>query len=89
MAINNRQSREIGDIGYRRRKTKTIKAKNTTQYVLDTTIQKTQDKDKKTKKKKNHNTICSAIYEFYTEMRGIRQQKQRHIIDTGNVRRVE
>jgi hypothetical protein len=52
MAINNRQTREIGDIGYRRRKTKTIKAKNTTQYVLDTTIQKTQDKDKKTKKKK-------------------------------------
>ena len=31
---------------YTRHKTKTNKTKNTTQYVLDTTIHKTQDEDK-------------------------------------------
>jgi hypothetical protein len=40
---------------YTRHKTKTNKTKNTTQYVLDTTIHKTQDEDKQNKK---HNTIC-------------------------------
>ena len=33
---------------------KTDETKNTTQYVLDTTIQKTQDEDRN----KKHNTIC-------------------------------
>jgi len=41
-AINNGQSRETGNIGYTRYKTKTKK----TQYVLDTTIHKIQDEDK-------------------------------------------
>ena len=61
MATKNGQSREIGDIGYTRHKTKTNKAKNTTQCV-DTTIHKTLDKDKKTikkkKKKHTHTTPC-------------------------------
>ena len=34
---------------------KTNKTKNTPQYVLDTTIHKTQDEDKQNKK---HTTIC-------------------------------
>jgi hypothetical protein len=38
-----------------RPKTKTNKTNNTTQYVLDTTIHKTEDEDKQNKK---HNTIC-------------------------------
>jgi hypothetical protein len=40
---------------YTRKKTKTNKPKNTTQYVLDDTIQKTKGEDKQSKK---HNTIC-------------------------------
>ena len=39
---------------YKRLKMKT-ETKNTTQYVLETTIQKTQDEDRRNKK---HNTIC-------------------------------
>ena len=39
---------------YKRLKTKT-ETKNITQYVLETTIQKTQDEDRRNKK---HNTIC-------------------------------
>jgi len=38
--IKKGQSRETGNIGYTRYKTKTKKAKNTSQYVLDTTIHK-------------------------------------------------
>jgi hypothetical protein len=38
-----------------RHKTKTNKIENTTQYVLDITIHKTQDEDKQTKM---HNTVC-------------------------------
>jgi len=37
-AIKNGQSRETGNLGYTRYKTKTNKTKNATQYVLDTTI---------------------------------------------------
>ena len=44
-----------------RPKTKTNKAKNTTQYVLDTTIHKTQDKDKKTIKKTPQHHMFSNI----------------------------
>ena len=40
---------------YTRHKMKTNKTKNTPQYVLDTTIHKTQDEEKQIKK---HNTIC-------------------------------
>ena len=40
---------------YTREKMKTNKTKNTTQYVLDTTIHKRKDEDKQNKK---HNTIC-------------------------------
>jgi len=36
--IQKGQSRETGNIGYTRHKTKTNKAKHTTQYVLDTTM---------------------------------------------------
>ena len=39
-AMKNGQSRETGNIGYTRHKTKTNKTKNTTQYVLGTTIRK-------------------------------------------------
>ena len=38
-----------------RYKSKTNKAKNTTQYMLNTTMHKTQDADKQNKK---HNAIC-------------------------------
>ena len=41
-ANKNGQFRETGNAGYTRHKTKTNKAKNTTQYVLDTTIPKTK-----------------------------------------------
>ena len=40
---------------YTRNKTKTNTTKHTTQYVLDTTINKKQDEDKYNKR---HNTIC-------------------------------
>jgi len=36
--INNGQSRITGKIGYTQHKTRTNKTKNTTQYVLDTTL---------------------------------------------------
>ena len=51
------QSRETGNVGNTRHKTKTNKAKYTTQYVLDTTIHKTQDEEKQNKK---HNTIYAG-----------------------------
>jgi hypothetical protein len=51
------QSRETGNVGYTRHKTRTNKAKYTTQYVLDTTIHKTQDEEKQNKK---HNTIYAG-----------------------------
>ena len=38
--IKNVQHRETGNIGYTRHKTKTNKTKNTTQYVLETTMRK-------------------------------------------------
>jgi len=44
VAIKNWQSRETGNIGYTRHKTKTNKTKSTTQYVLDTTTRKKKDK---------------------------------------------
>jgi hypothetical protein len=34
---------KLSTVGYTRHKTKTSKTKNTPQYVLDTTIQRTQD----------------------------------------------
>ncbi len=37
-AIKSGQSRETGNIGYTRHKTKTNKIKKTAQYALDTTI---------------------------------------------------
>jgi lipopolysaccharide export LptBFGC system permease protein LptF len=43
---------------YTREKTKTNKTKNTTQYVLDTTIHKRKDKDKQNKK---HNTTQYVV----------------------------
>ena len=39
-AIKNGQSRETGNIGHKRNKTKTNKRINTAQYVLDTTMHK-------------------------------------------------
>jgi hypothetical protein len=39
-AINNGQSKKTGNIGHTKHKTQTNKAKNTTHYVLDTTIRK-------------------------------------------------
>jgi hypothetical protein len=52
--------KKTGNIGYTRHKTKKNKTKNTTPYVLDTTIHKTQDEDKKKQKNKTHNTICDG-----------------------------
>jgi len=39
-AIKNEQSRETGNMGYTKQNTMTNKTKNTTQYVLDTTMRK-------------------------------------------------
>jgi hypothetical protein len=44
---------------YTGHKTKTNKTKNTPQYVLDTTIHRTQDEDKQNKK---HTTICDILW---------------------------
>jgi hypothetical protein len=52
-----------------RPKTKTSKIKHTTQYVLNTTIQKTKDEDKK-----NHTTICVGHHHAQDKRR--RQTKQ-------------
>ena len=42
---------------YTKHKTNTNKIENTSQYVMDTTIHKTQDEDKQNKK---HNTIYAG-----------------------------
>jgi hypothetical protein len=42
-AIKHGQSRETSNLGYTRHRTKTYKTKTIIQYVLDTTIYKTQD----------------------------------------------
>jgi hypothetical protein len=55
-------------------KTKTNKTKNATQYVLYTTIHKTQDEDQKNKK---HNTIC--VEHHHTQNTRRRQTKEKHI----------
>ena len=63
------QSRETGNIWYTRRRKK---SKNTTQYVLDTTIHKTQDEDKQNKNTTQYvldTTMCKQIQITY-----IRQQ---------------
>ena len=59
---------------YTREKTKTNKTKNTTQYVLDTTIHKRKDEDKQ-KKNKKHNTICVR---HNTQEKRQRQTKPQH-----------
>jgi hypothetical protein len=41
-AIKHGQSRETSNLGYTRHRTKTYKTKTIIQYVLDTTIHKTQ-----------------------------------------------
>ena len=74
-AIKDGQSRETGNIGYTRCKTKTNKTKNTTQYVLDTTIHKTQDEDKKPK---NPNTICVRHYHTQDTRRRQKTKKPQH-----------
>ena len=51
--------------------TMTDKAKNTTQYVFDTTIHKRKDEDKQNK---IHNTICVRCY--HTQEKRRRQTKQ-------------
>ena len=48
-AIKHGQSRETRNLGYTRHRTKTYKTKTIIQYVLDTTIHKTQDDDKQNK----------------------------------------
>jgi hypothetical protein len=56
---------------YKRLKTKT-ETKNIAQYVLETTIQKTQDEDRRNKK---HNTIC--VGHHHTKDSRRRQTKQK------------
>ena len=57
-AFRNGQSMETGNIGYTRHRTKTNKAKHTTQYVLDITIHKT----KTNKTKTQHNMPWTPLY---------------------------
>jgi hypothetical protein len=57
---------------YTRHKTKTNKIENTTQYVLDTTIHKTQDEDKQSK---TYNTIF--VGHHHTQVTRRRQTKQK------------
>ena len=47
-AMKHRQSRETNNLGYTRHRTKTYKTKTIIQYVLDTTIHKTQMTTNKT-----------------------------------------
>ena len=56
---------------YTKHKTKTKKTKNTTQYVLNITIHKTQDED--TKQKTQPNLCWTSLYTRR------RQTKQKHI----------
>jgi hypothetical protein len=51
-----------------RQKTKTNKTKNTTQYVLDTTMYKTKDEDKKAQKQPTKKPN-KAQYLLYTNIR--------------------
>ena len=60
---------------YTRQKTKTIKTKHKTQYVLDDTIQKTKDEDKRTKK---HNTICVGHHHTQDKRRRLGKQNTQH-----------
>ena len=60
---------------YTRNKTKTNTTRNTTQYVLDTTIYKKQDEDKYNKK---HNTICVGHHYIQETRRRQIQQKTQH-----------
>ena len=55
-----------------RKKTKTTKTKNTTQYVLDDTIQKTKDEDHQNKK---YNTIC--VGHHHTQDKRLRQKNNK------------
>jgi hypothetical protein len=68
-AIKNGQSRDRGNTGYTN--TKTNKTKYTPQYMLDTTIHKTQNEDKQNK---IHNTIC--VRHHHTQDTRRRQTKQ-------------
>jgi hypothetical protein len=56
---------------YTRQKRKTNEPKNTTQYVLDTTMHKTKDEDKQNK---THNTIC--VGRKHTQDKILTQSKQ-------------
>jgi hypothetical protein len=59
---------------YKRLKTKT-ETKNITQYVLETTIQKTQDEDRRNKK---HSTICVGNHHAKDSRRRLTKQKTQH-----------
>ena len=58
---------------YTREKTKTNKAKNTTQYVLDTTIDKRKDEDKQ-----NHNTTQYVLDATIHKRKDKDKQKKKH-----------
>ena len=60
---------------YTRQNTNTIKTNNTTQYVLDTTVHKTEDEDKQNKK---HNTICVGDHHAQDKRRRQAKQKTQH-----------
>ena len=60
---------------YKRLKTKTDETKNTTQYVLETTIQKTQDEDRN----KKHNTICVGNHHTKDSRRRQKQKTQHNM----------
>jgi hypothetical protein len=60
---------------YRRQKAKTNKAKNTTQYVLDTTMHKTKVEDKQNK---THNTICVGHQHTQDKRRRQTNTKKQH-----------
>ena len=60
---------------YKRLKTKTDETKNTTQYVLETTIQKTQDEDRN----KKHSTICVGNHHTKDSRRRQKQKTQHNM----------
>jgi len=71
----NGQSRETCTIRYTRHKTKTNKTKSTAQYMLDTTIHKTQDEGKQNKM---HNTICVGHNHIQDTRRRQTKQNAQH-----------
>ena len=72
--------RDTGNIGYTRHKTKINKTKNTTQYVLDTTINEThtQKTNKQTKTKTKNTQKNTQQHIYWTPGLKFLNERQRH-----------